>query len=165
MLDQCRLGLRGRRGSISPEATGLVSNVREILEQFANMRCPGRHQHVHITGNNSEDAQIWPWRFAERIVQGIVNLRRRLRAKPAANTISGGDRPAGDTVTSGSAQQHDYDEQEAYPTAGTDNPAQHDDLQRSTAAARFSDQTNEECQAATQCDRLHRLGKSGALAL
>ena len=79
IFDQCQLGLRDRRGGILQKTTGLVSNAREILAQFENLRCPGRHQHVHITGNNSEDAQIWPWRLAERLVQGIVDLRRRLR--------------------------------------------------------------------------------------
>ena len=58
IFDQCQLGLRDRRGGILQKTTGLVSNAREILDQFVNLRCPGRHEHVHITGNNSEDAQI-----------------------------------------------------------------------------------------------------------
>ena len=49
------------------------------------------HTHVHAEGHNSFDAQIWPWRMAERLVQGIVDLRRRLRRPPTEIHDLGGD--------------------------------------------------------------------------
>ena len=87
VFDQCQLGLRDRKGGILRKATELVGNCPEVLRQFWGLRCPGRHQHVHIEGHNSQDAQIWPWRMAERIVQGIMDLRRRLRAQPKGHFL------------------------------------------------------------------------------
>ena len=43
IFDQCQLGLRDRHGGILQKTTGLVSNAPEILAQFVNLRCPGRH--------------------------------------------------------------------------------------------------------------------------
>ena len=69
------------------QTTGLVSNAPEILEQFANLRCPGKRARVHVEGRDSFDAKIWPWNMAERLVQGIVDLRRRLRRPHFVNYV------------------------------------------------------------------------------
>ena len=56
IFDQCQLGLRDWHNNILQKTTGLVSNAQEMLNQFVGLRCPGRHNHVQITGNNSWDA-------------------------------------------------------------------------------------------------------------
>ena len=58
-LDRRRLGLRGRRKNFPLKTAGLVSKAPEILQQFDNLRCPGRCQRVRVAGDNSADAQIW----------------------------------------------------------------------------------------------------------
>ena len=67
ICDQRPLGLRDRHGGILMKTTGLVPNAPEFLEQFANLRCLGKRTHVHVEGHNSFDAQIWPWKMAERL--------------------------------------------------------------------------------------------------
>ena len=121
VFDQCQLGLRDRHNGILQKTTGLVSNAPEILNQFVGLRCPGRHEHVHITGNNSEDAQIWPWKSAERFVQGIVDLRRRLR-RQAARVSKYGGQPRDDA----------FPAIPAFPTVGAD--ASEGEIRRDVAA-------------------------------
>ena len=42
------------------------------------MRCKGNHEHGHLIGGRAAAAQVWPWNFASRIVEGIVRLKEHL---------------------------------------------------------------------------------------
>ena len=90
IFDRCWLGLGGKRRGILRKATALVSNAPEILQQMLGLRCPGRHRRVRVDGRDGRDAQIWPWKMAERSVQGAVVLRRRLRrSSPKVHGLDG----------------------------------------------------------------------------
>lgn len=80
IVDQCHLGRRGPHGLPAKKPTLVLSNGEEILDEFDNLRCEGRHA-VHDTawGNGQlYKQQVWTWRFAERLVNGITKLVRRV---------------------------------------------------------------------------------------
>ena len=78
IIDQCTMGLKTKEGYLAKKPTVLVSNSVILLEPFQNMRCKGGHEHGHLVGGRAAAAQVWPWNFAKRIVEGIVRLKMYL---------------------------------------------------------------------------------------
>jgi hypothetical protein len=94
------MGLETKEGLPAMKPTVLVSNSEILLSPFANMRCKGYHEHGHLVGGRAAAAQIWPWNFANRMVQGIVNLKQQVDhtwlqvAFPSIGSLPG-DEPKG----------------------------------------------------------------------
>ena len=80
VFDQCRTNLR-MEGVLMKKPTILIANATELLEPFQNLRCTGRHEHWKSWGKGGAlgKAEVWTWQFAERIVDGILRLKSRLR--------------------------------------------------------------------------------------
>ena len=78
-IHQCVLGQKTKEGFPAKKPTTLVANHPVLLEPFRNSRCHGRHVHGHLIGGRAAAAQVWPWKMAEKIVQGVINLKRYLR--------------------------------------------------------------------------------------
>ena len=78
IVDQCRLGLKTKEGLPAMKPTVLVSNSEILLEPFQNLRCKGNHVHGHLVGGRAAAAQVWTWDFANRLVEGVIRLKRHL---------------------------------------------------------------------------------------
>ena len=74
IADQCIMGLRTKEGHLAKKPTVLVSNSEHLLKPFEPRKCKGDHEHGHLVGGRAAAAQVWPWDFANRTVQGILNL-------------------------------------------------------------------------------------------
>ena len=79
IFDQCRVGLRTKEGLLAMKPTVLVSNSEILLEPFRNLRCTGNHEHGHLIGGRAAAAQVWTWELANRLVEGVIRLKRHLR--------------------------------------------------------------------------------------
>ena len=86
LYDRCTCGLRvttGRfRGLYMKKPSSMTASDFELVKPFAHNRCKGHHQHLSGDGHPSElaKAQVWTWVEANKIIQGIINLRRKMRA-------------------------------------------------------------------------------------
>jgi len=78
IVDQCTMGLKTKEGLPAKKPTVLVSNSELLLEPFKNQRCKGNHEHGHLVGGRAAAAQIWPWNFANRMVEGVLKLKNHL---------------------------------------------------------------------------------------
>ena len=79
VFDQCRVGLRGPHGKLHKKPTGLIASCPELVQDFRDLRCTGDHDHEPVQGPATKLAQIWPWKMAQMLVDGVVRLRRKLR--------------------------------------------------------------------------------------
>ena len=95
VIDQCRVGQKAPDGKYIKKPTTLIASAPELLQPFQNLRCLGRHQHATTWGHGPvlSKAQKWTWQFAERIVEGIVRLRQRLRKMAYPAVASGPQDP------------------------------------------------------------------------
>ena len=95
VIDQCRVGQKAADGKPIKKPTTLIASASELLEPFQNLRCLGRHTHATTWGHGPvlSKAQKWTWQFAERIVEGITRLRRRLRQTAYPAVASGPQDP------------------------------------------------------------------------
>ena len=78
IVDQCTMGLRTKEGLLAKKPTVLVSNSEILLSPFKNQRCKGNHEHGLLVGGRAAAAQVWPWNFANRMVEGVVRLKEHL---------------------------------------------------------------------------------------
>jgi hypothetical protein len=78
IVDQCAMGLRTKEGLLAKKPTMLVSNSELLLSPFKNQRCKGNHEHGYLVGGRAAAAQVWPWNFANRMVEGIIRLKEHL---------------------------------------------------------------------------------------
>ena len=84
VVDQCALGAKGPNGLPVKKPTMLITNAPEIYQMFAELRCNGKHQHDQTWGAGTlSQLQVWPWMFAERLIEGIVRLKKRIRKASA----------------------------------------------------------------------------------
>lgn len=81
--DRCQLNLKVKAGPnkglhIRKPSTMTVS-CDELAEPFANLKCPGRHQHLQGLSHAAEHsaAQVWTWDEANRVADGIQAVKRR----------------------------------------------------------------------------------------
>ena len=86
LYDRCSCGLRitkGRfKGYYMKKPSSMTASDYELVKPFANCKCRGNHQHLSGDGHPNElsQAQVWTWVEARKIIQGIINIRRRMRA-------------------------------------------------------------------------------------
>ena len=78
IVDQCIMGLKTKEGLLAKKPTILISNSELLLSPFQNQRCKGNHEHGLLVGGRAAAAQIWPWKFANRMVEGILRLKNHL---------------------------------------------------------------------------------------
>ena len=76
-VHQCSMGLR-TKGLLAKKPTMLVSNSPILLKHFQDRKCNGRHEHGLLIGGRAAAAQVWTWDFANRVVQGIIDLKKHL---------------------------------------------------------------------------------------
>ena len=80
VVHQCRLGAKGPNKLPVKKPTMLISNSTIILEEFQDLKCDGKHQHDVTWGSGQlAKLQVWPWQLCERLINGIVNLRRKYK--------------------------------------------------------------------------------------
>ena len=49
------------------------------MAQFDDLRCGGQHSHYQLSGSSrTDEMKVWPWKLAERLIEGIVRLKRQL---------------------------------------------------------------------------------------
>ncbi len=81
ITDQCQSGARTSKGEAYRKPTELWSSDEVMLEPFRGLRCgaipeacSGKHVQGGLGGNLTKPAQVWPWRFAERVAEGCANV-------------------------------------------------------------------------------------------
>ena len=78
VFDQCRTGLVSANGGIIKKPTELVSNSEELLAPFIGLTCNHDHVHAELAGSAmTRAAQVWTWDMSQRIVSGIIALKRK----------------------------------------------------------------------------------------
>ena len=86
VFDQCRTGLVTAQGGIIRKPTELVSNSEELLTPFIGLTCRGDPVHVELAGSAmTTAAQVWTWDLSQRIVSGIIALKRQHLREIAPN--------------------------------------------------------------------------------
>ena len=89
-VHQCMTGLRDRNTKrLHKKPTEFWASSQILLQPLRRFTCNGRHDHEHIEGNNSADAQIWTWTLASAIASGCAKLikqEREYRFYPTTST-------------------------------------------------------------------------------
>ena len=98
ILHQCMLGQKGPNGLPSKKPTAAIGNSETIMSKFRGLQCDGKHQHDNNWGHGAHlhSQQVWPWKFAEHLIDGISDLIKLLKANRAYPTIGTG--PQDETV-------------------------------------------------------------------
>ena len=101
VIHQCMLGQKGPHNLPSKKPTACICNSKIMLSLFANIRCNGKHQHDTGWGHSGALAkqQVWPWQFAELVIEGIVQLIKAMKKANAYPAFGTGpsDEPAPDS--------------------------------------------------------------------
>ena len=123
-FDQCMLGLRHHRDKkLVKKPTMLVCSAEVLTEPFRNLKCNGRHEHSQAWGRGLDRLQVWPWNFAERIVQSIVLLKKWLRkAEPLYPVRDVGTAPGSPGDEVGPNSSDDPGPDEAGPNSSDEEP-------------------------------------------
>ena len=81
VIHQCRLGRRGPSGRLTKKPTEVSSNAPELMKQFEGLICTRKHEHDNMWGKFTQlgQLQLRSWLCAARVVQGIVELKKRIR--------------------------------------------------------------------------------------
>ena len=74
VIHQCATGLRDKRGTLCKKPTILVSNSTSMLDAFRGCVCTGNHEH----GKIPVQQQHWTPAFAQKLVNGVINLKRSI---------------------------------------------------------------------------------------
>ena len=91
--DRCRAGLRvpsgPNRGLFIKKPSTMTASHQALLAPFRNLTCTNQHSHISNAQPGLEpsklvikDAQVWTWDEANRVVEGILMLRRAIAATP-----------------------------------------------------------------------------------
>ena len=89
-------GQKGPNGLPAKKPTGIISNSEVLLSAFRGIRCNNRHQHDDNFGasRHLHSMQVWPWKLAELLVDGISNLAKLQNTQDAyPETGTGPDDP------------------------------------------------------------------------
>ena len=76
VIHQCAAGQRGPSGLPAKKPTSLISNRPQLLYPCKHFVCPQNHEHEQLEGGKASGCQVWPWKLATAIVDGILNLKR-----------------------------------------------------------------------------------------
>ena len=81
--DRCCKGLRvshgPHKGLYIKKPSSMTVSCAELGNPFRNSLCKGHHQHLSGDGHGRElrESQIWTWREAQCVVDGIAEVKRR----------------------------------------------------------------------------------------
>ena len=79
VVHQCMVEQRGTDGFPAKKPSQVVASDEALLRPFNDLRCDGTH--VHSKTWNAQGGigglQVWTWSFSQKVVQGIINLRRK----------------------------------------------------------------------------------------
>ena len=82
-FDQCVLGLTDQNGLPLRRPSAGITNSAEMYELFNGIRCDGTHMH----GSELTTALVCPWRIANLLTDGLIQLRRKtIQAYPAGSS-------------------------------------------------------------------------------
>ena len=90
VYDRCRCGLKvlygPHRGKHLKKPSTMTASHPTLLHRFINMKCTGRHEHLALDGvpRETQDAQLWTWDEAQRIVEGIMALMTQMSVTKGA---------------------------------------------------------------------------------
>jgi hypothetical protein len=77
-MHMCMVGLVSSRGIPMMKPSELWASSEYLLHHFRRMYCDHSHEHDTIEGGESGPSQIWTWRFARCLADGIDDLVRAL---------------------------------------------------------------------------------------
>ena len=106
IIHQCMVGQHGADFRPAKKPSMVVASDEALLKPFEGLKCDGEHGHTQTWGapGGIGSLQIWTWNFAERVVQGIVNLKSKIRrTRKAAAALQEELYPE---MASGSADPH-----------------------------------------------------------
>ena len=75
LIHQCAAGQKGPLGGPAKKPTTFVSNSETLLSPLTQFVCPGNHEHELLEGEKAKWCQVWPWKLASAIVDGIISLK------------------------------------------------------------------------------------------
>ncbi len=87
VYDRCAAGLKVLNGKFKglflKKPSTMTASDPELVKPFQDLRCKQKHEHLSGDGHPKElsEAQVWTWEEANRIIAGIINLRKKLRSK------------------------------------------------------------------------------------
>ena len=76
VFDQCMVDQRASCGRLAKKATELVASSPLLVKPFEGLKCNGRHVHADLTGGKSKPLQLWTWKMASLVVDGICLLKK-----------------------------------------------------------------------------------------
>ena len=94
VMDQCMTGQTGPNGIPVHKRTGIVASSQTLLKPLERFVCDGKHQHDTPSGSASKQMQVWPWRMAAAIADGIGDLLREKHKRYTKHAY-----PTGETQT------------------------------------------------------------------
>ena len=84
-FDQCMLGLVDSHGIPLKKPSACVTNAEVLYQLFNKIRCDGSHMHGKVT----KQAQVYPWRLANLLIDGLIQLKMKLNcAYPASSSAA-----------------------------------------------------------------------------
>ena len=104
IVHQCATGQKGPHGLPAKKPTEFKANSRLLLQPLERFKCDGKHQHDDLSGGGSGPLQLYTWKLAGAIVDGIVKLKDAvIGPRSAFPEVSAGPGPP--DVDSGSGEQ------------------------------------------------------------
>jgi len=70
LLDMCCFGMNVDGEGLNRKTTAVMTNSEAIADRISK-RCTGGHRHVPLMGGRAKQAQVYPKKFCEAVVQGI----------------------------------------------------------------------------------------------
>ena len=68
------LGLVDSHGIPLKKPSACVTNAEVLYQPFNKIRCDGSHMHGKVT----KQAQVYPWRLANLLIDGLIQLKMKI---------------------------------------------------------------------------------------
>ena len=89
-------------GLPAKKPTEFTANSRLLLRPLESLKCDTSHEHDNLEGRGSKACQVWPWKLAKRIVDGIALLKAAVSGQYMYPSVGSGsndvDEPQPDEV-------------------------------------------------------------------
>ena len=82
VIHQCMTDQRASCGNLAKKPTGFVANSPILLKPLQRFKCDNSHPHADLSGGKSRPLQLWTWKLATAIADGICALIKQQKAKP-----------------------------------------------------------------------------------
>ena len=96
VIHQCMAGQTGPSGMPAKKPTSLMANHVKLLEPLTKFVCDHSHTHEPLEGGKAVYCQVWPWRMAQAIVDGIVGLKLEMEAQGFFPELGSGTADSGE---------------------------------------------------------------------